>query len=356
MSLPATTASSRWPHRWAVLLACATFPLLWWGGLVTATGSGMAFSDWLTSDGVFMPLYPWLSSTGEKFIEHGHRLLGMLAGLLTIALVISTFMSEPRRWVRWLSVVLLVGVVLQGVLGGLRVKVDAAAPEAARIIALIHGCTGPLFFAMCAAMAAVTSRRWIEHSPAILAGSRIESGTSVDDANGRRARMARLYRLSILTAILAYLQLVVGAIVRHSPLMLADGAAAVFQTAVYFHVLLALAVTFHVLLLAHKCFWGRVCRGPAVGLALLIGIQLLLGVSTWMVKYGLPAWATNIIGETGHFNRASDFVSSAIITAHGAVGSLIVAFAVVIALRIGRHIGFRSLSLPAAAPVAGVVA
>jgi len=67
---------SPWPHRCAWLLVCATFPLIWVGGLVTTTDAGMAFRDWITSDGYFMPFYPWLSSAGDKFVEHGHRLLG----------------------------------------------------------------------------------------------------------------------------------------------------------------------------------------------------------------------------------------------------------------------------------------
>jgi len=313
----------RWPHRWAWLLACATFPLVWWGGFVTATGSGMAFKDWLTSDGVFMPLYPWLSSAGDKFIEHGHRLLGMLAGILTIALVVSLWTAEPRRWVRWFGAALLAGVIAQGILGGMRVVLDE------RVLALIHGCTGPLFFAAAASMVAVTSPHWhqINETP-----------------NACGLAGARLLRLAVLTAVLAYLQLVVGAIVRHSPLMLTEIAARLFQIAVYFHVILALAVTVHVLLVAHKCFWGRVSRAPAVSLALLIVLQLLLGVSTWMMKYGMPQWANAIIGETGHFNRATDASSATIITAHGAVGSLIVALCMVIALQVGRKFGIRFTS------------
>lgn len=283
----------------------------------------MAFKDWLTSDGVFMPLYPWLSSAGDKFIEHGHRLLGMLAGLLTIALLISLYLSEPRRWVRLFGVALLFGVVIQGILGGMRVVLDE------RMLALIHGCTGPLFFAAAAAMVAVTGRRWL--NPSI---------------NPAACGLAspNLFRLAILTSILAYLQLVVGAVVRHSPLMLTEGAASIFQIAVYFHVILAIAVTFHVLLLVHRCFWGRVSRTLSVSLALLIGMQLLLGVSTWMLKYGMPQWATGLIGETGHFNRASGSISAAIVTAHGAVGALIVALCVVLALQVARTIGVSSPS------------
>jgi heme a synthase len=250
---------SRWPHRWAWLLACATFPLVWWGGFVTATGSGMAFKDWLTSDGVFMPLYPWLSSAGDKFIEHGHRLLGMLAGLLTIALLISLYLGEPRRWVRMFGVGLFIGVLVQGALGGMRVVLDE------RILALVHGCTGPLFFAATAAMVAVTSRGW--------------QGATADSVP------TKLLRLTILTGSLAYLQLVVGAVVRHSPLLLTETAASMFQIAVYFHVLLAVAVTFHVLLVAHKCFWRRVSRGVSLCLALLIGVQLLLGLSSCQVGW-----------------------------------------------------------------------
>jgi cytochrome c oxidase assembly protein subunit 15 len=335
MSSIPTSPPSRWPHRWAWLLACATFPLVWWGGFVTATGSGMAFKDWLTSDGVFMPLYPWLSSAGDKFIEHGHRLLGMLAGVLTIALLISLYLAEPRRWVRRFGVALLVGVIAQGILGGMRVVLDE------RMLALIHGCTGPLFFAAAAAMVAVTSRRWRETNPAACVF----------------ATSPKLLRLAILTAVLAYLQLVVGAIVRHSPLMLTEGAANIFQIAVYFHVILALAVTFHVLLLAHKCFWSRVSRKLSVSLALLIGVQLLLGVSTWMLKYGMPQWATGVIGETGHFNRATGTASAAIVTAHGAIGALIVALCVVLALQVARQLGVASPSRrPKGIHLAGVIA
>jgi heme a synthase len=337
-SLVPSTPSS-WPHRWAWLLACATFPLVWWGGLVTATGSGMAFKDWLTSDGVFMPLYPWLSSAGDKFIEHGHRLLGMASGMLTIALVASLYLTRSPRWVRWFGLVLLLGVVLQGVLGGVRVTLDEQSPESARVIALIHGCVGPLFFAATAA---------------ILAGREGDLNDADDSSEARRARMARLdaplpaklLRLAILTAGLAYLQLVVGAIVRHSPLMLSESAATVFRIAVYFHILLAIAVTVHVLLLAHRCFWRRISRGPSAALALLIGMQVLLGVSTWMLKYGVPEWATGLIGETGHFNRASGTASAVIVTAHGAVGSLIVALCVALALQVGRRVKFSSAVNP----------
>jgi cytochrome c oxidase assembly protein subunit 15 len=307
-----TPPTSPWPRRWAWALACATFPLVWWGGFVSATGSGMAFRDWLTSDGVFMPFYPWLSSAGDKFIEHGHRLLGMAAGVLAIALVASTHLAPCTRAVRTWSLALLAGVVAQGVLGGLRVVLDA------RTLALVHGCTGPLFFAATAAMLVVAS------------SSGAKPQTSLADAS------PRLFRLALPTAVLAYLQVVLGAVVRHAPQMTTDGASAAFQTAVYFHVIVAVALMLHVLLLAVRCWRTNACRGLAAGLGGLTLVQLLLGAASWIVKYGMPAWTVSLIGETGHFNRESDLASAVVVTSHGAVGALILALCAVIALRSSR--------------------
>ena len=89
-SAPSTTLSP-WPHRWAVVLACATFPLVWVGGLVTTTDAGMAVPDWPSTFGYNMFLYPWqswLAGPWDLFVEHGHRLLASSVGLMTIGLVI----------------------------------------------------------------------------------------------------------------------------------------------------------------------------------------------------------------------------------------------------------------------------
>jgi cytochrome c oxidase assembly protein subunit 15 len=201
-------------------------------------------------------------------------------------------------------------------------------------------------------MVVVTSQQW-QHSPAILVGM-----------TARRPRVGRLFGtpdakllpLAVVTAGLAYFQLVVGAVVRHSPLMLTESAARIFQIAVYMHVVLAAVVVFHVLWLAHRGFWSRISRVPSVGLALLVSLQVLLGVATWMLKYGMPAWATNLVGETGHFNRASDAIGAAIITAHGAVGSLIVAVCVVVALQGARRAGVRPRAHASAPRIEGVMA
>jgi len=310
------TQRNPWAHRCAWLLACATFPLIWVGGMVTTTDAGMAFPDWITSDGYFMPLYPWLSSAGDKFVEHGHRLLGMTAGILSILLVTVTWLCESRRWVRFFSFAILAGVILQGVLGGMRVMQDS------RILALVHGCTGPLFFGMCVAMVVFTSRWW-QNTP------------TVESTKSNK----KVFRLAIICTCLAFAQLVVGAVVRHSPHMLSAIAPALFQIAVYFHVFLALMIVAHGLLLAGRCLSNRLQMVGGLFLLGLIGIQVLLGMSTWVVKYGIPAWATTWFGEMSFVNREADFLQTSIITSHVAIGSLVLVTALAIALRLARQLG-----------------
>jgi cytochrome c oxidase assembly protein subunit 15 len=304
----------------AWVLACATFPLIWVGGLVTTTDAGMAFRDWLTSDGHFMLVYPWLSSAGEKFVEHGHRLLGATVGFLSIALVAVVWRTESRAWVRKFSLVILAGVILQGVLGGMRVMLDE------RTLALVHGCTGPMFFMLAVAMVVFTSRWWRE-AP----------------ATEPTPELRNLFRLSIVCTALALTQLAVGAVVRHAPHLTAAYASALFQTAVYLHLLLALMIVVYALLLAWRCTVNRLQVTASLCLTALVAGQVLLGLATWVLKYGVPRWASGLVGESSFVNREADFVQNAIVTSHVAVGSLILAVSLVIALRLGRQFG---LGLP----------
>src|SRR6185369_7274015 len=132
-------SNSRWPHRLAILLCCATFPLVWVGGLVTTYKAGMAFPDWPTSDGYFLFFYPWLDwlrGPCELFVEHGHRMLAAFVGMLTIALCVSLWVTQQPKWLRRLGIAALVAVIFQGLLGGARVLLDE------RTLAMVHGCVG----------------------------------------------------------------------------------------------------------------------------------------------------------------------------------------------------------------------
>src|SRR5881394_2034670 len=108
-------------HRLALLTAIATFPLIFMGGLVTSHGAGMSVPDWPNSYGYNMFTFPPSKWVGGIFYEHTHRLMGTVVGMLSIAMVIAAFKFENRSWIRNLAIAILLAVILQGVLGGLRV-------------------------------------------------------------------------------------------------------------------------------------------------------------------------------------------------------------------------------------------
>src|SRR5256885_8049020 len=129
-------------HRIALLTACATFPLIFMGGLVTSHGAGMSVPDWPNSYGYNMFLFPPRFWVGGILYEHTHRLMGTVIGFLSIVLAIYAWKVEERQWVRNLALAVLGAVILQGVLGGLRVvwvKLD---------LAIVPACFAPGVFCL----------------------------------------------------------------------------------------------------------------------------------------------------------------------------------------------------------------
>ncbi|HEY8667042.1 MAG TPA: COX15/CtaA family protein [Tepidisphaeraceae bacterium] len=182
-------------HVLALLTACATFPLIFMGGLVTSHQAGMSVPDWPNSYGYNMFLFPPRLWIGGILYEHTHRLMGTVVGLLSILLAAVAWRVEERRPVRWLAIGVLGAVIFQGVLGGLRVvlvKLD---------LAIVHACFAQAFFCLAALVALVTSRGWIERS------QRQEANLA--------GRGRALVRLAIVAVVMVYLQLVVGAVMRH---------------------------------------------------------------------------------------------------------------------------------------------
>lgn len=329
MTPSSLTAVSPWPHRFAVALVCATFPLIWAGGLVTTTEAGMAVPDWPTTYGYNMFLYPWqtwLFGPWDLFIEHGHRLLGSLAGLVSIALCVSLWASDKRPFARWLGVATLLTVIAQGVLGGMRVRLDQ------QVLAMIHGCTAPAFFALATTMAAITSRWWREQPSA----ERVEDQRSV-------------LPLAATTSVLAYLQLLLGAQLRHVSATASPGS---FRTMVLFHLIVAVALTYHVVMLswrvAQNCRGQRLLTRPTHRMTLLVLLQLALGAGTWVLNYQWPQWLGETNWSAAHVNVRESLPQVMVTTAHVAMGSVIVATSVLVALRAARLLSrpARSRSLP----------
>jgi cytochrome c oxidase assembly protein subunit 15 len=318
---------SPWPHRLAVALVCATFPLVWVGGLVTTHDAGMAVPDWPNTYGYNLFLYPWtewFAGPWDLFIEHAHRLFAALVGLLCIVFVIVVWRAESRRWVRNAALVALGLVVAQGVLGGLRVVLDE------RTLAMIHGCVGPLFFTYCVLLATITSQSWRE-----------ERRNTAGDS-----RSAAVLAAASITTILAYMQLVAGAQLRHVGASIAP---TTFRALVVFHLIGAGALLIGTAYLA-VCAKGGVVndrwlRVPARWLVALVALQIALGGGAWVVNYGWPAWfgeypwaAQWLVNADGAI-AAKGHIQANLTTAHVATGSLILAIAAMIALRAARLTG-----------------
>ncbi len=181
-----------WLHRYAKLVSAATVLLIVAGGLVTSTGSGLAVPDWPTSYGWNMFTFPMKHMVGGIFYEHGHRLIASGVGFLTIVLAFWIWRAERRRWMRMLGLTALGSVCLQGALGGITVLYFL--PTA---VSTAHAGLAQIFFCMTVAIALFTSPGWTapKYSP-------------VDD------HLLRL--VATTTTAFIYLQIIVGATMRHS--------------------------------------------------------------------------------------------------------------------------------------------
>ena len=297
-----------WLHCWAVLTAVAVFPLVSVGGLVTSWRAGM-----VDPAGLRVPwhvfIVSWSEMTpAERFangIEHGHRFLGWLVGVLAIALAIAMGCAGTGRS-RWLGGAVLAGVSVQGVLGMLRVNLQSAGWGLE--FAMFHGFFGQVVFCLAAAAALVTSRTWLA-----------ETKVEVDD--GQRIR-----RLATLTLGLMLAQLLAGVWLRQ------EGRGNLGEM-LFVHIFLALAVTAHVALLVIRVFKRRhrftaVFQQPAAILAALTIVQVGLGIAAWWSGAGRGAL---------HY-QASDTVLATFATAHVGTGALLLATAFVIFLRSRHHL------------------
>ncbi|MEM6334619.1 MAG: hypothetical protein AAF823_14905, partial [Planctomycetota bacterium] len=191
-----------WVHAVAVVMVLCTFSLLTVGGIVTTLGEGLAVYDGWTSFGYYVPLAPleyWVHDTG-KLVEHGHRLIGKVVGVVAIVLAgvlwfthprkLANGAANPRRWLAWLGLLLLLAVIVQGAKGAFRIDFASFATAAdgtllldevgdpIRVdngwsigLALVHGVFGQVVFAGTVLVAAAVGPGWVRW-----AGERVKAG------------------------------------------------------------------------------------------------------------------------------------------------------------------------------------
>ncbi|NUO83417.1 heme A synthase, partial [candidate division KSB1 bacterium] len=299
--------NQKWLHRFAWLVAGATFVLIFIGGLVTSTESGLAVPDWPTTYGQFMFSFPLSQMVGGILYEHGHRMVASIVGMLMVILAVWLWLKEPRKWVRVLGLLALLAVIVQGLLGGLTVLFLLPLP-----ISVAHGALAQAFFCLTISLALCTSPEWQKPR------------TKIDEAHNPALRT-----LLTITTTLIFVQLLLGAIMRHtkSGLAIPDFPLAFgkiippFESAhvaIHFaHRVGALLVTGFIVWTVSRIFRyyhnEPLLRRPAVLLSLALVLQLLLGA--------LTIWTQKAVTPT---------------TAHVATGALILGTSVALLLRAGQ--------------------
>ncbi|HMD34241.1 MAG TPA: COX15/CtaA family protein [Vicinamibacterales bacterium] len=178
-------------HKFSRFVVGCTILLILAGSFVTSTDSGLSVPDWPTTYGWNMFTFPLSKMVGGIFYEHGHRLIASGVGVLTIGLAGWLWLADPRRWMRWLGVAALGAIVAQGVLGGLTVLFFL--PPA---VSTAHAGLAEVFFCMTVAIAVFTSPSWNA------------TANPVDDG--------RLRSIATLTTAAISVQILIGAVMRHT--------------------------------------------------------------------------------------------------------------------------------------------
>lgn len=283
------------------MVAAATFLLLLAGGMVTSTGSGLSVPDWPLSFGTWFP-----AMEGGVLYEHGHRMIASVVGLMIVIQGVLVLRAESRSWVRGLAWAAMLGVVFQGLLGGLTVLLRL--PD---IVSVGHALTAELVFAVVVGLAVAYSRGW---------------RSAARDTGSLDIRTPSTYGLAVMVSVLVLGQILIGAVVRHTGAGLAipDFPLAYGQivpplesrpVAVHFiHrvgalvVAIAVALAFVRVRLAHGD--DPYMTRPAAFMAGLVWVQIALGGYTVL-----------------------SYKAAGITTAHLGVGALLWASSVVFAMR-----------------------
>lgn len=255
-------------HWVAMFMPLFAMVTIFFGAMTTTEGAGMIFPDYPTSDGQGMFAYPFLSlittmwdnpKDYHRFLEHGHRLVATAIGIYAIVLCVLGYMLDQRRWVGHLGLAILICIIIQGLLGGFRVLLNDLG------FAMVHGLFASFVLSLMGVMALVTAKSWLKP---------VEVKSTASLITNR----------SLATFVFAALifQYCLGGGIRHFP------AHPIFGNPMH-HLHTGLTVLVFTLLTTISCWFagGAITRwGGYLGVAM--SLQVLLGLATYVTKYGYP--------------------------------------------------------------------
>ena len=236
-------------HQLAVFTVCWTALLFVAGALVTSNDAALSVPDWPKSYGSFFP--PLETLRGGALIEFSHRMIAGTLGVLMLILAILLWKREARAGLRWFGVVAVAGVAVQAVLGG-----QVVLRLLHYWLPVIHACFAQIVFAAVLGIAVLTSRWWVTGK------------TQLEDKGS-----PSIHVLAGLTALVIYLQVILGAAFRHREIPIWPHVAGAF-------VVLGV-VTWTAAALRKRFADSRELSRARVMLHAMVGTQLLLGFAAW---------------------------------------------------------------------------
>jgi len=312
-----------WTNRLAWVVAGTTLLMIAAGGIVTGLEAGLAVNGWIDGEARFIVLFPISSMRRDvgTFVEHGHRLWGLLVGWSTIVLVVHLFLVETRGWVKGLAVAILLAVIGQGVMGGLRVNLGVSDRTMGGVaFGIAHGVFGPVILAGLVGLGSITSATWKRDDPPVPHAS---AGTD-------RA-------LTTLLLIAVLVQIAAGTTFRQLQ-PVAEAPRGLLMASLHGHSFLGSLVVVVMVLLCGVRAWGlygelRPVKVSGTALVHTMVLQVVLGVASFVAVPKGPRPAGDTIGPT----------EVVLTSAHQLVGAVLLSVAVSLWLWERRLVGKSAL-------------
>jgi cytochrome c oxidase assembly protein subunit 15 len=278
-----------------VFTACFTFLVIMAGASVTSNDAGLSVPDWPTSFGYLVKV-PHLVG-GVRF-EWSHRMVAGSLVVLTLAIAAWTLLVEKRSWLRKLAMAALGTVIAQAILGGMTVLF--LQPPA---VSSAHAALAQTFLCIAVCIAMFTGQKWVEEPPQV-------------EFDNRRPS---LFTLTLLSIVVLYVQLILGAMFRHKGMS--------WWPHVAHALVVAVVLTWTAVRALSVYSKIEAVRKPAILMLSLLITQLSLGFAAIFTRV---AWGRDAV------QPELPMVISTV--AHVAVGAVLLATTVILSIQVWRHV------------------